>query len=91
LAPGAKNHILSGVTLSSWLRILWRYGAVVEWTTYWPRLAFLFSISIFNSVVATLEWLTYRSWRQQARTSLMSMLMSAIYCGETLLSKPFLY
>ena len=67
MAPGAKNHILSGVTLSSWLRILWRYGAVVEWTTYWPRLAFLFSISIFNSVVATLEWLTYRSWRQQDR------------------------
>ena len=59
-----KNNILSGITLSCWLRLLIRHGGDIEWLTYWPRICFLSFMSILNSTVGCVEWLLYsRAWR----------------------------
>ena len=39
LQKEAKNHILSGLLLSGWLRLLAARWRDIEWAVYWPRCA----------------------------------------------------
>eukprot|EP00192_Tetraselmis_astigmatica_P012214 CAMPEP_0117662630 /NCGR_PEP_ID=MMETSP0804-20121206/8153_1 /TAXON_ID=1074897 /ORGANISM="Tetraselmis astigmatica, Strain CCMP880" /LENGTH=398 /DNA_ID=CAMNT_0005469537 /DNA_START=147 /DNA_END=1344 /DNA_ORIENTATION=- len=55
------NHLLSGITLPTWLGVVWRYRADIHWRLYWHRVAFLTTLSIFNTVGAALDWLLYSS------------------------------
>lgn len=45
-----KNHLLTGITLVPWLRILWRHQ--VDWKTYWHRALFLTCMACVNSLLA---------------------------------------
>eukprot|EP01046_Picozoa_sp_COSAG06_P063094 COSAG06_NODE_14507_length_1150_cov_5.229784_1_plen_146_part_01 len=61
-----KNNILSGITLSCWLSLLWRRAGIIEWLRYWPRLCFLSIMSCLNSAVGCIEWALYsRAWRRE--------------------------
>jgi len=44
-----KNHPLSGITFPQWARLLLEHGDGIEVHRYWPRLAFLSAMSLFNS------------------------------------------
>lgn len=50
-----QNNILSGVTLLSWLQIVWRYRRGIEWRTYWFRILFLTCLACLNSFLAIIE------------------------------------
>jgi len=53
------NHMLSGITLPTWLRMLWRHARDVDWWFYWHRVLFLTTLSVFNSCGAALDWILY--------------------------------
>lgn len=54
-----KNHFLSGLTLPTWLKLLRRYGSLIDWGFYWQRAAFLSIMACFNSLLGLVDWLLY--------------------------------
>ena len=54
-----KNNAICGICLGQWVTLLWRFGAHVEWTHYWQRVAFVTALACFNSLLALVEQLLY--------------------------------
>jgi hypothetical protein len=81
-----KNNILSGITLSCWLSLLWRRAGIIEWLRYWPRLCFLSIMSCLNSAVGCVEWALYsRAWRRQPLPKAPVFILGHPRTGTTLL------
>jgi hypothetical protein len=62
-----KNHILSGITLIPWLKIIFNRWKVIEWKTYWPRLLFLTFLSVFNTFLSMFDYIFYGSKIKEAK------------------------
>lgn len=54
-----KNNFLTGITLPAWLRLLRRYGRLVDWRLYWQRVLFLSLMALFNSLLGLVDWWLY--------------------------------
>ena len=54
-----KNHPLSGLTTKQLVRVLVTYGRHVDYNRYGHRILFLLLLSVFNSLLAAIEWLLY--------------------------------
>lgn len=54
-----KNHPLSGLTTNQLVRVLVTYGRHVDYNRYGHRILFLLLLSVFNSLLAAIEWLLY--------------------------------
>ena len=54
-----KNHILSGICFTQWIKLLWRYRKSVEWFRYGHRIIFLTIFSIFNSIISLPDTIFY--------------------------------
>eukprot|EP00466_Bigelowiella_natans_P011444 jgi/Bigna1/140102/aug1.54_g14810 len=54
-----KNNPLSGIALSGWAAMLWRYGGAIEWRKYWLRALFLSFMAIVNGIFALLDWIFF--------------------------------
>ena len=50
-----KANILSGITLSAWLRILVGATGSIHWLRYTPRVLFLTALATWNSFLACVE------------------------------------
>ncbi|KAL6759579.1 P-loop containing nucleoside triphosphate hydrolase protein [Haematococcus lacustris] len=51
-----KLHVMSGVTLVPWLRLLWCYARVIHWRLYWHRVLFLSFMACLNTLLALPDW-----------------------------------
>lgn len=54
-----QNHFLTGITLPAWLRVLWRYGARIDWLAYGQRAVFLTLMACVNSALGLIDSLLY--------------------------------
>jgi hypothetical protein len=54
-----KNHILSGITLGAWLKIIRSRFFDIEWFSYFPRILFLTFMACITSCVSVLETVLY--------------------------------
>lgn len=54
------NCSRSGLTLSSWFRLLRDYGQDIDWWPYAPRVVFLGVMATINSLLALPDWMLHR-------------------------------
>lgn len=52
-------HLLLGIALPAWLKLLWRHARHIDWRTYWHRVVFLTLNSIVTSLIGAVEHLLY--------------------------------
>jgi hypothetical protein len=55
-----QNNPLCGIEFPQWISLLKRRRNDIEWSVYWPRLVFVSIMSIFNSIMGTVERAFYR-------------------------------
>lgn len=46
--------------MAPFCRLLRRYWTHVDWARYWQRAAFLGAMSVFNTLLGSVDWLLYR-------------------------------
>ena len=54
-----KNNPISGITLIPWLMIIYKYGKYIDWKKYIMRVLFVTSLSVFNTLLSTIEYILY--------------------------------
>ena len=54
-----QNNILSGITFRNWAWIVCRNVRNIDFATFFPRLVFVTLMSLFNSLMAAIEWVLH--------------------------------
>lgn len=54
-----SNHMLSGITFGSWIKLLYRNRKDIQWIRYFHRILFLTIMSTFNSLCALPDTIFY--------------------------------
>lgn len=60
-----QNHLLSGITILPWIKILMEHWSDVDWFVYSHRVVFITFISLFNTIFAIIDWFFYHKAIEQ--------------------------